>query len=207
MSARTSPKAEALLDAARKLFLRHGIRRVTVQEICATASVSKVTFYKYFANKEDVAIRVLDQVIGENRARAEDLLARDIPIEEKVTRLIAFKSALSGKTTAEFYAELVSQDSEPGRFAAAKRREWDARVRRFYAEAQQAGEIRSDIDIDFLMYMIERIRLLIADPELRAIYPDFSQLTRALMDLFYYGVIPRLAANEQLERPREGSKT
>lgn len=44
-------KQRELIETAAQLFFKHGFKRVTVEEICRTAKVSKVTFYRYFAAK------------------------------------------------------------------------------------------------------------------------------------------------------------
>jgi AcrR family transcriptional regulator len=39
-------KLARIASTAEKLFMKFGIRRVSVEEICREASVSKMTFYK-----------------------------------------------------------------------------------------------------------------------------------------------------------------
>ena len=48
---RGSKKKLQIVETAKDLFMRYGIRRVTIDEICRTAGASKMTFYKYFSNK------------------------------------------------------------------------------------------------------------------------------------------------------------
>ena len=48
---RSSAKREQIVRTGNLLFSKHGLRRVTVEEICREAGVSKMTFYKYFPNK------------------------------------------------------------------------------------------------------------------------------------------------------------
>ncbi|WP_372931944.1 TetR/AcrR family transcriptional regulator, partial [Mariniphaga sediminis] len=50
-----SKKYLEIMKTARELFWKHGFRRVTIQEICEKAGVSKMTFYKHFPNKIDLA--------------------------------------------------------------------------------------------------------------------------------------------------------
>ena len=47
---------EALIDAAQELFLRKGYEATTIDEIVADVEVSRRTFFRYFAGKEEVAL-------------------------------------------------------------------------------------------------------------------------------------------------------
>jgi AcrR family transcriptional regulator len=191
VSVKTPPKKAGIVATGRTLFLRFGIRKVRVEEICADARVSKRTFYKYFRDKDDLAIAVLGELFEEARARLEPVIAADGAIEEKVKHVIAIKAQMASETSAAFYREVVDGGTAPGRFVVQEQRKWDERVRRFYADAQARGQIRSDIDIDVLMAFIARIRDLLKDPELVRLVPDLSLLVETLMKLFFYGIVPR----------------
>ena len=46
-----SNKKQQLLNTATELFRAQVFRRITIDETCKTANISKRTFYKYFKNK------------------------------------------------------------------------------------------------------------------------------------------------------------
>ncbi|MFJ8476787.1 TetR/AcrR family transcriptional regulator [Kitasatospora sp. NPDC094011] len=78
---------DALVQAAHMLFLSQGFARTTVDEIASAVDVSPRTFFRYFANKDEVALAVM--------ADAEDYFIHCLrlrPAEE--TPLQALRAAI-----------------------------------------------------------------------------------------------------------------
>jgi AcrR family transcriptional regulator len=57
----TSPARRRILETADELFSQRGIRAVGIDELIASANVSKATLYRHFASKEDVVLAFLQR--------------------------------------------------------------------------------------------------------------------------------------------------
>lgn len=84
-------KYNALLETAKALFFRHGIRRVTIEEICAESKVSKVTFYKYFKDKNDLIRIIRDELTQIGFARLDEINSLPLSYPEKVEMMTAWR--------------------------------------------------------------------------------------------------------------------
>ena len=47
-----------ILDAAEKLFLQHGLDNTRMVDIAAQAGITKVTLYRYFPNRDGIALQI-----------------------------------------------------------------------------------------------------------------------------------------------------
>lgn len=61
---RTDRKQAAITDAATELFLRHGYRGTSMDDLAAAARVSKQTVYKHFADKEQLFCHVVEALVN-----------------------------------------------------------------------------------------------------------------------------------------------
>lgn len=86
-----------LLKGAEELFMRYGVRSITMDEIARHLSISKKTLYQYFADKDDIVASVTETHL--NREREEYLAntstARNA-VEELVNLSLCMKENLKG---------------------------------------------------------------------------------------------------------------
>ncbi len=188
----SSPKFRELVQTARDLFFRHGIKRVTVEEICQKAGVSRMMFYRYFRNKDAIAMYILEQIFSDAWSKFDEILAEDIPFEEKIRRIAAVKMEMADEYSREFLNELLAdEDSECGKFLMKQRKESYEFTRKIYTDAQERGDIRKDIKIDFIMFVMEYLAGIIKDERVQSMYPDMSQLVHEMFALLFYGMLSR----------------
>ncbi len=88
---RKNARRRSILDAATRLFGRHGYHATTVPMIVAEAGTSTGGFYFYFRNKEDVFAATLS-AIGERMTAAIDAAVAEVPHEP----LSGMRAAVSG---------------------------------------------------------------------------------------------------------------
>lgn len=72
---------ERILEKAEELFLRFGVRSITMDEIASQLGMSKKTIYQSFADKEELVFMVFDNLFNkcsedcvQDRARAENAI-------------------------------------------------------------------------------------------------------------------------------------
>jgi AcrR family transcriptional regulator len=75
-----------LTVVAQDLFLEHGYESTTVDQIAAAAGMSKRTFFRYFASKDDLVIGKYD-LFGDRIADALDARPADEPVWESLRRV------------------------------------------------------------------------------------------------------------------------
>jgi AcrR family transcriptional regulator len=176
-----SRKRDQLIQTGEALFIKHGMRRVTVKEICRQAGVSKPTFYKYFANKASLARRIVELWIEQVLQRIDEIEDAEVPFPEKMKQILALKQAIAARPGPEFLQDLIALDID---LSYALRR-----VMRFLVQGQQNGDIRADIPPEFLLAAFDLLNTMHHDPRIRGLYKDVETLAGDIFRLFYYGAL------------------
>lgn len=190
-------KHDQLLETAQNLFARHGIRRVSVEEICRKANVSKVTFYKYYPNKSAIVSRILDDLVQVGIKKFNEIVALDTTFEEKLRLIIQVKLEESAKFSEDFLEELIQADPKLMEHFWRQAMESQKLTMNFFKAAQKTGELRPDMNLEFLEFMLNHVQELIKDPSLHKIIPSNLDLIRELINFWFYGILPPAGISEK----------
>lgn len=191
MEAKVASKSKIiLLKTAKNLFWKHGIRRVTVEEICKEAGVSKMTFYRNFKNKDELVEAIIEQLRSEGQEGYDKIMNQEIPFHQKIEQLIQFKYERSKGVSKEFIKDIYQSDNPK----MVKRLEIEQQkiiktIIKDFKKAQKEGAIRADLKMDFIVYMLNDINHKIMDPQLNKIYPSEEKLIMELTRYFFYGIL------------------
>jgi len=112
LNQKMSKKKAQIVETAESLFIRHGIKRITVEEICRKSGASKMTFYKYFPNKLELVTHIWNNWIEEGLAKMDEIDSTDIPFPEKIHRMFQWKTDLVSKMSTDFIEEILPIEFE-----------------------------------------------------------------------------------------------
>lgn len=184
-------KKRQIIVTAKDLFWKYGIKRVTIEEICRKAKVSKMTFYKHFSNKTELVKFIIDRIVNKGIEDYNHIMNKDIPFIEKVKQTLQKKLEGAEAMSQEFFDDFYRHaDPELIDFMNEKQQMSFRMVINDYAKAQKLGYIRQDIKMEFIMYYLGQIHLMLKDEALTAMYSSPQELIMELTKFFFYGILP-----------------
>ncbi|MFK5856081.1 MAG: TetR/AcrR family transcriptional regulator [Bacteroidota bacterium] len=180
----------AILASAKTLFWKHGIKRITVEEICKKAGVSKMTYYRLFNNKNDVAEKVLEDIMEDGMMKYRKIMDQQIPYPEKMKQMLVLKKESSSEISEEFIRDIY-EDGESGLLQKMSAYAVNANeiVKEDYRIAQSEGWIRKDLKLDFIMYMSDSLTAMLLDKNLLSMYDSPQEAIMEITNFFFYGIL------------------
>jgi len=152
-----------ILDAATRLFQRHGVSAVSMDQIAVEAAVGKGTLFRRFGSKAGLAAALLD---AREQALQGPILSGPPPLgpgAPAADRLRAFFAAYTRFLEENLDLVHMSETADAGaRYRVGAYRFWHQHVRLLLTEA------RPDLDADFLAHAL-----------LAPLAADLRQATRA----------------------------
>ena len=180
-----------IIQAARRLFWKHGFKRVSIEEICREAKTSKMTFYKFFANKLELAKAVFDFVVDDSVSTFKTVLHETTSAAELIGQMLEMKKEgiheISKEFITDFYTnpELGLKD-----YIEEKTRTVWAEMIGDFKLAQERGILRKDLNIEFFVYFTQKYSDLLNDPYMNQLYPNPQDLIMELTRFSAYGISP-----------------
>jgi AcrR family transcriptional regulator len=148
-SPRVAQRRQRILGAAALCFAKGGFARTRIDDVAASAGVSRALVYNHFGSKEELARQVCDHLIDEwnsavDRALEEANSARDA--------LAAWLRVNLSEERRPLLTALVAPDAAPvladwDAAAARAMEEWRAKLEALLRRGIAAGEFRADLDV------------------------------------------------------------
>jgi len=183
-------KKTQIVEAADKLFNQFGFKKVSVEEICQAADVSKMTYYKYFANKNELIKYLWQMMINESWAKLDQLEQQDVPFAEKVKMIIEMKEAATSQMGSEYIRDYLNMVPELMDFYNQIFGEVMTRFMGIIRKAQEKGEVRKSIRPEFFLAVINLMMELAKNEQLAAVYANYADFALEINNFLYYGLMP-----------------
>lgn len=184
-------KKEIIISTANELFLKYGFKKITVDEICKTASVSRKTYYSYFKNKDELIKQIIDNIADYGFKLYDDIFNNNaLSFAEKMEKGMLAKIEMSKKWSMEFFTDLMLlEDGELLQYYTQKisRRSFEL-TNEFLKKAQDEGDIDGNLNLQYVMWILQKQFEHINEPELLTIFSSVEDLTRQMSQVFVHGI-------------------
>lgn len=143
-----------LLDVGLALFAKRGYHGTGIKEIVDTAAIPKGSFYNYFKSKEDYGLAIVQRHSAEFWQKWHSSITenQDNPLQVLRGCFAAMLtehidcSVNTFSVVAHLAAEVCETSADCRALMTEILTEWQESLAFFIARAQQAGQIRSDVD-------------------------------------------------------------
>ena len=185
-----------IVESAQQLIWKFGIRKVTVEEICEIAQVSKMTFYRSFNNKISVVEIILKKLFNDGMKSYESIMSSDISFPDKIEQIFEMKKKSAHDMSEMFIHDLMHiEDKNLLGLMIKFQKESGERFIQDLKDAQVDGWIRKGIKIDFINYMINLIQDQLKNDEFLLIFENMEEANEQIKNFLFFGVI-----NEKKEK-------
>jgi len=193
MNTAYNPKKQKILQTGKELFWKFGFKRVTIEELCKEAGISKMTYYKYFSNKMDLVKTLLDEVLQTSMKKYEAIMDSQVPYPEKVLQMIELKKEQTQTMSSEFFRDYV-QSGDPELIAYLEKMS-AKNLQRFtddFRKAQENGDIRKDLKVEFILAIMNRlVEWAMHDQSLLELYEQPQDMAVEMTTFLFYGMLNR----------------
>lgn len=178
-----SKKYEVLIDTAKTLFYKYGVKRVTIGEICQEADVSKVTFYRYFEDKSDLVKTIRDELMETGFSKFDEINSMPLSYPEKVELMTAWRMKFFSSMKNEFIKDVIDIEN----VASEIKHRYMANIK----QAQQNGEIDPGLSPELIWLVTEKFNEIVKEGKWENNLTNHTQAQAQLRQMYFYGLIKK----------------
>lgn len=181
---------DIVIEVAEQLFRKYGIKKVTVEEICAEAGISKMTFYRAFSNKSEIAAKVIDVMSERGITDYHQIMNANLPFGERIKNLIELKKRQSEHFSEDFIRDIYGGNDDELKSILEEYREKSVKLfMDDLKKAQDEGWVRKSLKPEFVVVMINAMQEKISDPTFLSLFKNVQEATNEITTAFFYGIL------------------
>ena len=145
---------DRIIDEAGRLFVKHGIKRISMDEIASKLGISKRTIYQNFKDKEDLLLQYI-----RNLELMQIEYLKDLSKNEQTVVHVFIRSIEMHKDFDFFNINFI--DDIEKYYPKAKKELIDQQnrgiifIRQFLEEGMEQGVIRKDLNIEVVSFLLQ----------------------------------------------------
>lgn len=181
---------DQILNGANELFMRYGVKSITMDDIARHLSVSKKTIYQYFEDKEALVTAVADMEMNCQACKWEEIEKSSKDVIEFFMKASDMMKEEFGKMNPVLLYDLKKYHSNAWkRFEKYKVEHIYKQIKEMLEMGIQQGYFRKDIHVDILSKMrLSQIEMMF-NPEVFPIGQyNLSEISTQLFEHFIYGI-------------------
>ncbi len=152
-----SNRREELLRVSAKLFREKGFDGTTIRDISSAAGMHSGSPFYHFKTKQDILVAVMEQGLAEGLRKTEEVMALNLPPEQKLTRLIRAQLGTIFEEDNDFIPVLLydwrSLSPANRRRIVALKDRYDAAWQQVIDDLQRAGHMPGDAQLARLLIL------------------------------------------------------
>lgn len=181
-----------IYNAAYELFSKHGFRRISVQDICRKAAISRKTFYCYYDNKICLVREILDTISKSTADRYQQIMTSQASFSDKLIGILNLRIDALRQISMDFMEDIIqSSDNELEGYFQKEMDQNKNMVLNFYRKAKRAGEIRNDISLSTIIQVQNLFLELCKNETFRAKFKDAASMIQQVSELYLFGITSR----------------
>ena len=174
-----SRKEDQIIQAALEVFRSRGIKKSTIEEIAAAAAVSKVTLYKYYKNKDELLLGILEKEGEVILQKFRSVLAAGKPFPEKFREI----NNIGEKLMHKFASDLQLDMANDLYLIADGLEKFNEKhtypfIRELIEQGKKQKAIRDEVNADAFVFIAKSLRY--------AVYNGFIKDNSQLHQMGYY---------------------
>jgi len=182
---------EKLLKGAEDLFMRYGVRSITMDDIARHLGISKKTIYQHFADKDDVVVSVAKSRLEKQRQQFDKVTAESKnSVEEMVKLSYCIKENMRDTNPSVLFDMQKYHQRAWNVWLEFKHKFIRHSIMQSLKRGMDEGYFRSDINTDILVTMRLEVVQMAFD---NMIFPrdqfNLTEVQSHLFDHFVYGIL------------------
>lgn len=182
---------DRILKGAWELFMKYGIRSVSMDDVARHLSVSKKTLYQYFADKDEIVTMVAAYYMEENHKKYEGFhTAAKNAIDELVQISVCLKKDFQKMNSSLLFDMQKFHPKAWGAWLAHKQKHIRQSIIRNLSQGVEEGFYRPEINKDILAGMrLELIQLSFDEQVFPSANYNLAEVNIQIFEHFIYGIL------------------